>query len=356
METTREKYFLAANSCEGFVSFFKDCYNACDGWRAIIIKGGPGTGKSSFMRYIATRAEASGHRVILCPCSSDPNSLDAVIIEDIKLALLDGTAPHVVEPEYAGVCEEIFNLGDFWNGAALREKRADIITATRRNGALHKTASRYLSACGQLLYDNLKIARQCADFSRVTKAAHKAAQTLIPKSEGTPREQIRFLSGITPQGVVSYADTVDKHYTTKIIIEDKFGAISTTFMNTVREIALSRGYSIITLKSAFLPSELTDHVLIPELSLAFLTEHEYVTFNSDIRRMHARRFYDNAALHGARSRTLFNRRVFRELLDCATKTLCSAKEAHDILEKFYVEQMDFDAATRAAEKLAEEIF
>ena len=49
-------------------------------------------------------------------------------------------------------------------------------------------------------------------------------------------------------------------------------------------------------------------------------------------------------------------RVFRELLDCATKTLCSAKEAHDILEKFYVDQMDFDAASRAAEKLAEEIF
>ena len=51
------KYFLAANSCQGFVSHFADCYNEKDGWRCYIIKGGPGTGKSSFMKKVAQKAE-----------------------------------------------------------------------------------------------------------------------------------------------------------------------------------------------------------------------------------------------------------------------------------------------------------
>ena len=50
------KYLLGANSCEGFVSYFADNYDALSDWRAYIIKGGPGTGKSSFMKYITVRA------------------------------------------------------------------------------------------------------------------------------------------------------------------------------------------------------------------------------------------------------------------------------------------------------------
>ena len=79
------KYFLAANSAEGFVSHFGDCYNPYDGWRAYIIKGGPGTGKSSFMKCVVVKAVDKGYSVELCPCSSDPDSLDGVIIKDIKL-------------------------------------------------------------------------------------------------------------------------------------------------------------------------------------------------------------------------------------------------------------------------------
>ena len=56
MEINDLKYFLAANSCQGFVSSFNNCYDAERGWKAYIIKGGPGTGKSSFMKFVAKSA------------------------------------------------------------------------------------------------------------------------------------------------------------------------------------------------------------------------------------------------------------------------------------------------------------
>ena len=74
------KYFLAANSCEGFYSVFDKAYLPDGEWRAYIIKGGPGTGKSSFMKRFASYAEKKGCKALRCPCSSDPDSLDAVIL------------------------------------------------------------------------------------------------------------------------------------------------------------------------------------------------------------------------------------------------------------------------------------
>ena len=115
----QRKIFLAANSPSGFVSFFDELYNPYRNCRAYIIKGGPGTGKSSFMKYIAVKAADRGYEAVLCPCSSDPDSLDGLIIKDLKTVIIDGTAPHTVEPVYPGACEEIINLGVFWNGDAL---------------------------------------------------------------------------------------------------------------------------------------------------------------------------------------------------------------------------------------------
>ena len=79
MQKNNPKYFLAANSCRGFVSEFES--NCDQNFSTYIIKGGPGTGKSSFMKRVA---EKSNETAILCPCSSDPESLDAVIFEKSK--------------------------------------------------------------------------------------------------------------------------------------------------------------------------------------------------------------------------------------------------------------------------------
>ena len=46
-------FFLGANSPEGFISKFSSSYFADSGWRTYIIKGGPGTGKSTMGRIWA---------------------------------------------------------------------------------------------------------------------------------------------------------------------------------------------------------------------------------------------------------------------------------------------------------------
>jgi len=88
--------FLGANSPVGFVSQFEKVYNQTDAWRVYIIKGGPGTGKSSFMKKIAKEAQKRQLDTHIAYCSSDPASVDAVIIPDKKIMVADGTAPYAM--------------------------------------------------------------------------------------------------------------------------------------------------------------------------------------------------------------------------------------------------------------------
>ena len=356
MKNKFSKYFLGANSAEGFISHFGDNFDCFNGWRAIIIKGGPGTGKSSFMKYITTRAVDAGYTIALCPCSSDPDSLDGVIIKELKTVILDGTSPHVVEPVYPGACEEIVNLGEFWSSEALRAAADKIISVTNQNKKLHKTASAYISAAGELIYDNFKLSQQFTNLKKAAQFGAKTANRLIPRNKKyAPKEWVRFIGGVTPNGVVAYSNTVDKFYKNIVVIDDKYGGASNEIMNAVRKTALAKGYEIITLNNPFLPSKIIDHILIPELSLAFVREYEYIHFDDAHRRIHARRFADVNLMRSVRGRCVFNRRTARELLLGAIDTLGKAKAIHDQLEKYYMDAMDFKSMTLFAEQKADEI-
>ena len=60
-------YFLTANSADGFINGFKSVYDANDGWRVFLIKGGPGTGKSTFMKNVSQALYENGKDVSAAP-------------------------------------------------------------------------------------------------------------------------------------------------------------------------------------------------------------------------------------------------------------------------------------------------
>ncbi len=349
MKKITEKYFLAANSCEGFISKFGECYNPTDNWKVYIIKGGPGTGKSSFMKKIAQKAEEKNLNYILCPCSSDPNSLDGVILPDKKLVVLDGTAPHTLDPIYPAVCEEILNFGQFWDSDNFKNK-SEIIETTNKNKMLHASASRYMQAVGKLMLDNYKTALACTKKDKALTFAQTLCKRYLPPKATNPYMWVRFIGGISPKGIISYPQTVTSTCKELVIIKDKYGASSNIIMEKIENYALQNGYEIISLKNPFLPSVLTDHIIIPSLSLAFVTENDYISFNKDCRRIHARRFTSNKQLHLSKERLKFNKKAGDILLKTASDTLFQAKLVHDKLENYYIKAMNFEKLNEFTEK------
>lgn len=87
-------FFLGANSGQGFQNLFPRFCEPEAFDDLIVLKGGPGVGKSTLMRTVGKAMEERGETVEYLYCSGDPASLDGVHIPSIRTAIVDGTAPH----------------------------------------------------------------------------------------------------------------------------------------------------------------------------------------------------------------------------------------------------------------------
>ena len=123
-------FFLGANAPTGFYSLYDQLPSGHDARRLFLLKGGAGCGKSTLMGKVAQRLEEVGEEVEYIRCSGDPGSLDAVIFPRLGAAIVDATAPHVIEPQLPGVVESYVNLGDCYDHAALVPLRQEIEAAT----------------------------------------------------------------------------------------------------------------------------------------------------------------------------------------------------------------------------------
>ena len=88
-------FFVGANSGEGFRNLFPEILDLEDTYDFMILKGGPGVGKNTFMREIGRAMEEAGTAVEYLWCSGDPDSLDGVVLPELRCAGADGTSPHV---------------------------------------------------------------------------------------------------------------------------------------------------------------------------------------------------------------------------------------------------------------------
>ena len=347
------RYFLGANSDHGFYSLFEQVYDPADGWRVILLKGGPGSGKSTLMKRCAQAMTDVGLSPELCYCSSDPRSLDAVILPKQKVYIADGTAPHKMEPRLPGACESLFDPGVCWDTEKLYSRREAILRLNSRIARQHRRSQRFVAAAGSLLAENRRLEEECLRSDALRAYAQRLGKRLFPKRLlHTGSETRRFLSGITPSGIISFDDTLSALAKQIIYIDDESGAAATILLEELRQSALHFGHSIIVCPCPLSPNEKLDALILPELSLAFLVSNSFhrPSITAD-RMIHIRRFLDLHRYSENHARIRFDRRAARELLAEAISALQNALSLHDELEEIYMAAMDFTMMDQQTEDL-----
>ena len=91
-------FFAGASSGDGFQNLFSEIVDLEDTYDLMVLKGGPGVGKATFMREIGRSMEEAGTPVEYLWCSGDPDSLDGVVLPELRCAVVDGTSPHGTAP------------------------------------------------------------------------------------------------------------------------------------------------------------------------------------------------------------------------------------------------------------------
>ncbi len=262
-------FFLGANSEEGFFSL----YDQLLGGRLddlMILKGGPGCGKSTFMRRMGAAMERAGERVVYINCSGDPDSLDAAIFLDRNAAIVDGTSPHVLEPTYAVASERYVDLTRFYDVDAAKARRAEIVALSDEYRAHYRSAYRILRAMGEVESERRVAMHAQMDFSKLRRRTDGIlARELRGEGGGSGRVDRAFLGGVTHRGEICRFDTVEALCPRIYAIIDSAG-LGNEMLETVVQAAQAKHFDIIACPNPDRPREL-HHVLIPEKGLAFIT-------------------------------------------------------------------------------------
>lgn len=351
---TTPEFFLSANTPAGFFSLFNNLYSPQDGWFCHILKGGPGTGKSTLMKKVAEKQ--SDCEII--KCSADPKSLDAVILKKSKTCIVDGTAPHVMDPIYPGVSDEIINLGECWNKKQLKKSKKDIIKLCQENSRFHKTSKRYLAAFGVAFECNAKIIEENINYEKLDSFCEKFSKKILkklPKSKGS--EKLRFVTSITPDGYILLQKTISSLCEKLITIDDNFSVLGSYILKYIRKCALEKNYNIISCPCPFSPKEHLEAIFITDLKIGIIVKNQNTSQNflNEIQlkpeKIYTKKFLNKEKISKNKNILAFNSKICKEFLKESISNLSNARKVHYKIEALYSKAMNYEKVNKIAQKL-----
>lgn len=329
----QKKYFAAANTGNGFESFFDEIFFSPKIVRRYIIKGGPGTGKSSFMRRIGLAAVARGCEVEYYYCSSDTHSLDGLVI-DGRVAVFDGTSPHCYDTVSPGVRDEIINLGEFWDAHMLSEHAEQ----TDRLGAAKKKA--YANA-----YSYLRAAREVADVMRSLcascvqtdkmRAAARRTYVRLGLTRDTGDIQTRQTRAFGVFGRERF-DTLEAMAEKKYRVIPYYG-IESAFLWEILSAVRSEGVRCLVSYDT-VDTSVPVEIYFPEKAV-WIGVSDVDDGDTEI---NMKRFANAEKIPEVRCEYRTAARIYDGLCALALEELRRAGEAHAEMEKLYVASMDFE--------------
>ena len=349
------RYYLGANSPGGFYSLYDQLLDPGEAEELLILKGGAGCGKSTLMGLVAAQAEARGIPVEYIRCSGDPDSLDAILLPDRHAAIVDGTAPHIVEPRLPGAVERYVNLGECYDHEGLKKIRGELEGAMRGYKDCYARAYRCLRAAAELTADRAALLQTPELEAKMAKRAKGIlSRECRRRGGGEGRVRQRFLSAVTHQGLLTEFGTVERQCRRVYELADTYGLGHLLLTHLLAGFAAA-GWDVTACPSPLFPDRL-EHLILPQLSLAFVTTGGGAVWpHRPYRRLRMDAMADRELLQRNRARLSFSRKVSAALVEEAVSSLAQAKAMHDHLERLYNPYVDFEQVRAAAERAAWEL-
>jgi hypothetical protein len=356
---TIKNFYAGSNSSQGFYSLYDQATKELD--RLYILKGGPGTGKSTFMRKIGLVLMDKGFDLEYLHCSSDNKSIDGIIIPKLKVGIVDGTAPHIIEPKYPGVVEKVIDLGTFRNDAYLAQFKNIIISLTNDISTNFKAAYHTMQEAKGIHLKKEEIYVGSMSFEKANNVTQDLVRSIFDQpfeKEVNPKVTKRFFGASTPKGAVNFIDNITEDITRRYIIKGRPGSGKSTLMKKIGSHAESHGLSVEYYPCAFDPNSM-DMVIIPSLSVAVVdgtAPHVVDPFRLNDVVVDMFRLCMDTSVEETYKETLGELNLsYQNKMTLATNFLSEAKRLHDRLEEYYKRSMDFEKVDKKREDVLQEI-
>lgn len=347
-------YYAGGNTGRGFYNLFDSNLKGLD--RLYILKGGPGTGKSSLMKRLAAEWGEKGYSVELIHCSSDNDSVDGVIIPSLNVGVVDGTAPHVIEPVAPGAIEEYINLGRAWNSDYLIQHKEEIVDIQKRISGKFQSAYDSFSE-GLREHDDLEeIYIKEMNFEKANQLTLELVDKIFSDQTGNKKAIVRdrFLGAATPKGAVDFIANLTEGLTKRYFVKGRAGTGKSTLLKKVAAVSEERGFDTEIYHCGFDPHSL-DMVIIRELGVAIFDSTDPHEYFPDREGDEIVDLYLAAVTPGTDEKYAIEinevHKRYKDKMKEGTAYLAQAKALHDELEKFYMEAMDYSVVDEIYEEI-----
>lgn len=320
-------YFASANTGENFVCHF-DQINTEKNPFLYIIKGGPGTGKSSMMKKVGKHFENAGYEIEYYHCSSDPSSLDGVRLKKFNIAIIDGTAPHTFDADIPCVTGKIVNVGEFIS-SDIKNKEEKIVKLLKNK-----------KICFGIVYDYLKSAKNIFEVNKhiqkmeskkdFNKQAGQIIENLkIENQNKHHSEKTLFRNIVFGNYIVNF--DIDNEYSNVYSLESNEYE-SNEVLKKIREKLISFGYNFTTFKNPICPSDI---------------DSLYIENTDTLIRVSSTKI-SNISIKS-------NNKLIKELLKKTGQYLNKAIKNHKNVEKYYISAVNFEKLDEITISLIKEI-
>ena len=313
-------YFCASNTGNGFVNYFDSIMDVNRPYFRYVIKGGSGTGKSTFMKNMAKYFSDKCEKIEYFYCSSDPKSLDGLNLVNENISIVDGTSPHVIDASVPMVCDKIVNVGEFISGDVAKHSD-EILNIISEKKKSYNNLYKYLNA-SKYIYEIIKSNE--AKFSEKEKIKY-CSELYAFKRGKIKSERKLFIHCLNDNGFIDFID------------KNKYSSINkiklnlcdyTIFINNLKDELLKNNNSITTFYNALNPNDVFA-VLINDSDELIIKDYDYID-------------KDNANL-------------LEKIIKKAGNELKNAKKLHKKLEEYYIANVNFNGINDLFEKPKDEI-
>lgn len=314
-------FFASANTALGFQNNFKYINNENKKGYQYILKGGPGTGKSTLLKTIGKHFEKKGENVEYFHCSSDPKSLDGIRLVRKNISIVDGTAPHTTEASIPKVKNEIVDLGIFID-EGVQKHDENIRHFLEKKSRCYVLAYNYLNAL-KPIFENKIILEKNSLLQNTNSKLLKGLNFKRKEYDFYPR--ILFSSYFTSEGIKEL-----KNENFRVInLEVNFYQDNITLKEIITKLTEQK-ISYISCPN-LIDSNYLDALVIPSAQLIIKASYPYHSKDKDIN------FLINS------------------LSKLAGKQIEDAITFHKEVENFYISSMDFKSINKLTKTLIKKI-
>jgi energy-coupling factor transporter ATP-binding protein EcfA2 len=229
--------FASSHTTQGYYTFIPDLISDLE--RVYILKGAPGSGRSTFIRLVGEILAEQGLEVEFWISALDSITPDGVFIPQLNLAVVNGSLPVSIDPRYPGVKEHLINLGEYWDQTVIEAQRLQIIELVDNIEHSQRKAYDLLKELGRLKEEQRLRNSRHMNIEKIDQLIKQLGSEIVENRSG---EKHYFAGVLTIDGWVDYVHELSHNCQKRYIFKGPAGSGKSMIIGELARLVKDSGY------------------------------------------------------------------------------------------------------------------